>query len=70
MDAAHSILRVRPESTLDKSGIAELAKVVDPQIEAGGDFAEHLASHFITAEIRSSPGDQIEAARHWIIGDE
>ncbi|MCH9709066.1 MAG: STAS/SEC14 domain-containing protein [Actinomycetia bacterium] len=115
LDTAHSILRVRPESSLDKNDFAELAKVVDPQIEAGGDlagliidaphfpgwdsfgamvshirfvrdhqkhvkkvavvtdshlgdFAEHLASHFITAEIRSFPGDQIEQARQWIIG--
>lgn len=115
LDTAHSVLRVRPESSLDKNDFAELAKVVDPQIEAGGDlagliidaphfpgwdsfgalvthirfvrdhqkhvkkvavvtdshlgdFAEHLASHFITAEIRAFPGDQIEQARQWIIG--
>ncbi|MCH9730411.1 MAG: STAS/SEC14 domain-containing protein [Actinomycetia bacterium] len=115
LDTAHSVLRVRPESSLDKNDFAELAKVVDPQIEAGGDlagliidaphfpgwdsfgalvthirfvrdhqkhvkkvavvtdshlgdFAEHLASHFITAEIRSFPADQIEQARGWIIG--
>ncbi len=116
LDTAHSILRVRPESSLEKSDFAELAKVVDPQIEAGGDlagliidaprfpgwdgfgalvthirfvrdhqkhvkkvavvtdshlgdFAEHLTSHFVTAEIRAFPGDQLEQARHWIIGD-
>lgn len=115
LDTANSVLRVRPESSLDKNDFAELAKVVDPQIEAGGDlagliidaphfpgwdsfgalvthirfvrdhqkhvkkvavvtdshlgdFAEHLASHFITAEIRSFPADQIEQARGWIIG--
>lgn len=116
LDTAHSILRVRPESSLEKSDFAELAKVVDPQIEAGGDLAgliidaprfpgwdgfgalvthlrfvrdhqkhvkkvavvtdshlgdvaEHLTSHFVTAEIRAFPGDQLEQARHWIIGD-
>ena len=117
LDKANSILRVRPESSLDKSDFAELAKVVDPEIEAGGalagliidaphfpgwdsfgalvthirfvrdhhkhvkkvavvtdshlgDFAEHLASHFIAADIRPFPAGQIEQARHWIIGDE
>jgi hypothetical protein len=116
LDTDHSILRVRPESSLDKSDFAELAKVVDPQIEAGGDLAgliidaphfpgwdsfgslvshirfvrdhqkhvkkvavvtdshlgdvaEHLASHFITAEIRHFPADQLAQARQWIIGD-
>jgi len=117
LDKAHSILCLRPESSLEKSDFAELAKVVDPEIEAGGalagliidaphfpgwdsfgslvthirfvrdhhkhvkkiavvtdshlgDFAEHLASHFIAADIRSFPAGQIEQARHWIIGDE
>jgi hypothetical protein len=117
LDQAHSILRVQPESSLDKSDFAELAKVVDPEIEAGGalagliidaphfpgwdsfgalvthirfvrdhhkhvkkiavvtdshlgDFAEHLASHFIAAEIRPFRAGQVEQARHWIIGDE
>ncbi|MGB0436891.1 MAG: STAS/SEC14 domain-containing protein [Mycobacterium sp.] len=115
LDTTHSVLRVRPQSSLDKNDFAELAKVVDPQIEAGGDlagliidaphfpgwdsfgalvthirfvrdhqkhvkkvavvtdshlgdFAEHLASHFITAEIRAFPADQMEQARQWIIG--
>ncbi len=31
-----------------------------------GDFAEHLASHFVSAEIRHFPGGQVEAARQWI----
>lgn len=31
-----------------------------------GDFAEHLASHFVSAEIRHFPAGQVEAARHWI----
>ncbi|SPM38534.1 hypothetical protein MMAR_2847 [Mycobacterium numidiamassiliense] len=117
LDKPHSILRVRPESSLDKSDFAELAKVVDPEIEAGGalagliidaphfpgwdsfgalvthmkfvrdhhkhvkkiavvtdshlgDFAEHLGSHFIAADIRHFPAGQIEQAQNWIIGDE
>jgi len=117
LDKAHSVLRVRPESSLDKSDFAELAKVVDPEIEAGGalagliidaphfpgwdsfgalvthmkfvrdhhqhvkkiavvtdshlgDFAEHLASHFIAADIRHFPAGQIEQAQDWIVGDE
>lgn len=116
LDTDHSILRVRPESSLDKQDFVELAKVVDPHIAAGndlagliidaphfpgwdsfgalvshvrfvrdhqkhvkkiaivtdsplGDVAEHLVSHFITAEIRPFPADQIKQAEHWIVGD-
>lgn len=32
-----------------------------------GDFAERLASHFVSAEIRHFPAGQTEAARQWII---
>ena len=39
LDKANSILMVRPESALDKSDFVELAKAIDPQIEAGGDLA-------------------------------
>src|SRR5271170_3419000 len=39
LDTAHSILQVRPKSALDKKDFAELAKAVDPQIEATGDLA-------------------------------
>ena len=39
LDKANSILLVRPESALDKSDFVELAKAIDPQIEAGGDLA-------------------------------
>ncbi len=48
LDKAHSILRVRPESSFDKSDFAELAKVVDPEIEAGGALAGLIidAPHF------------------------
>ena len=39
LDAEHSVLLVRPESALDKDDFAELAKAVDPHIEANGDLA-------------------------------
>ncbi|CQD14563.1 hypothetical protein BN1232_03075 [Mycobacterium lentiflavum] len=32
-----------------------------------GDIAEHLASHFVSAEIRHFPAGQLEQARQWII---
>ena len=113
VDTAHSIVLVRPQSRLEKDDFVELAKAVDPQIEATGDLAgviidapsfpgwqdfgsmishfrfvrdhhkhvkrvavvtdsalgnvaEHLASHFVSAESRQFPGGQTEAARHWI----
>lgn len=39
LDKEHSILEVRPKSALDKNDFVELAKAVDPQIEANGDLA-------------------------------
>lgn len=39
MDSAHSILQVRLTSALTKDDFVELAKVVDPQIEATGGLA-------------------------------
>ena len=39
LDTAHSILLVRPKSALNTTDFVELAKVVDPQIEASGDLA-------------------------------
>ena len=39
LDTENSILVVRPESALDKDDFVELAKVVDPHIEATGDLA-------------------------------
>ncbi|MUL47135.1 STAS/SEC14 domain-containing protein [Mycobacterium sp. CBMA293] len=47
-DAANSILTVRPESPLDTSDFAALAKTVDPQIEQGDDLAGLIidAPHF------------------------
>ena len=32
-----------------------------------GDVAEHLTSHFVSAEIKHFPAGQIDAARQWII---
>lgn len=116
-DKAHAIVHIRPESSLDKRDFAQLAALVDPEIEAGGTLAgliidaphfpgwdsfgalvthlrfvrdhhkhvkkvalvtdsrlgnlvEHLASHFVAADIRPFPGGQVEQARHWIIGEE
>ncbi|MGO9925436.1 MAG: STAS/SEC14 domain-containing protein [Mycobacterium sp.] len=39
LDSEHSILEVRPKSALDKNDFVELAKAVDPHIEADGDLA-------------------------------
>ena len=39
LDSEHNILLVRPQSALDKNDFVELAKAVDPQIEAKGDLA-------------------------------
>ena len=39
LDKPNSILTVRPESSLDKSDFTELAKAVDPEIEANGKLA-------------------------------
>jgi hypothetical protein len=44
--------------------IKKVAVVTDSHI---GDFAEHLASHFVSAKIRHFPDGQIEQARQWII---
>jgi hypothetical protein len=39
LDAAHSILYLRPKSALEKDDFAQLAKTVDPHIEKTGDLA-------------------------------
>ena len=39
LDTAHSILLVRPQSALDTTDFVELAKAVDPLLEATGDLA-------------------------------
>jgi hypothetical protein len=48
LDKANRILRVRPESSLDKNDFAELATAVDPEIETSGDLAGLIidAPHF------------------------
>ena len=114
LDTAHSILYVRPNSALAADDFAQLARTVDPHIEATGDLAgividapsfpgweglgamaahfrfvrdhhrhvkkvalvtnsalgnvaEHLASHFVSAEIKHFPSGQAEAAKKWIV---
>jgi len=115
LDTATSVLTVHPESAFDKKDFAELAKTVDPHIEATGDLAgviidaphfpgwdgfgavvshfrfvrdhekhikkiavvtdshigdvaEHLTSHFVSAQIRHFPAGEVEQARQWIVG--
>jgi hypothetical protein len=43
--------------------IERIAAVTDSHL---GDFAERLASHFVSAEIKHFPAGQVEAARQWI----
>ena len=50
LDAAHSILYVRPQSALAKDDFVRLTKTVDPYIEATGDLAG------LIIEIRAFPG--------------
>lgn len=47
-DKASRVLRVRPESSLDKHDFEDLAKAVDPEIAANGDLAGLIldAPHF------------------------
>ena len=113
LDPATSILLVKPQSALDKNDFVEMAKAVDPQIEAHGDLAgliieaphfpgwdsfgalvshmrfirdhekhvkkiavvtdshlgdvaEHLTSHFVSAQIKHFPAGEVEQARSWI----
>lgn len=113
LDKASSILTVQPELPLDKNDFDQMAKAIDPEIEAHGDLAgliinarafpgwdsfgamvthfrfirdhqkhikkiavvtdsqmgnvaEHLASHFVSADIKHFPAEQVEQARHWI----
>ena len=113
LDTEQSILYLRPKSALERADFEQLAKTVDPYIEATGglagliieapkfpgwdsfgalvahfrfvrdhhkrirriglvtdsalgDVAQHLASHFVSAEIRHFAAGQIEAARQWV----
>lgn len=114
LDTVNSILYVRPKSALNQGDFEQLAKAVDPYIEATGDLAgliievaafpgweslgamaahfrfvrdhhkhikrvgvvtdsalgnmaEHLASHFVSAEIRHFPAGELEAAQEWVM---
>ena len=114
LDAAHSILYVRPKAALAEDDFKKLAAAVDPHIEATGGLAGliieapafpgwdslgalvahlrfvhdhhrhirkigvvtdsalgnaagHLASHFVSAEIKQFPSGQIQAAKQWIV---
>lgn len=46
--------------------IKKIALVTDSHL---ADVAEHLASHFVSAEIRHFPDDQLDQARKWIINE-
>ena len=113
LDTAHSILYVRPKSSLEQDDFVQIAKTVDPYIEETGDLvgliidapvfpgwesfgamvahfrfvrdhhkhikkvglvtdsalgnaAEHLAAHFVSAEIKHFHGKELEAAKQWV----
>ncbi|MCX2933975.1 STAS/SEC14 domain-containing protein [Mycobacterium sp. CVI_P3] len=46
--------------------VKKVAVVTDSVL---GDFAQHLASHFVSAEIKHFPADQMEEAKQWIAGE-
>jgi hypothetical protein len=45
--------------------VKKVAVVTDSHL---GDVAEHLASHFVSAQIRHFPAGEIDQARQWITG--
>lgn len=45
--------------------VKKIAVVTDSHL---GDVAEHLASHFISADIRHFPADDLDEARRWVGG--
>jgi hypothetical protein len=45
--------------------VRKVAVVTDSTL---GNVAEHLASHFVAAEIKRFPAGETEAARQWIVG--
>jgi len=114
LDRLHSILYVKPKTSLEKADFEKLATTVDPYIkEAGGlagliidapnfpgwenlgamashfcfvrdhhrhikkiglvtnsalgNVAQHLASHFVSAEIKHFPSGESEKAKQWIL---
>jgi hypothetical protein len=44
--------------------VKKVAIVTDSAL---GDVAEHLASHFVAAEIKHFPAGELEAAKRWIM---
>ena len=46
--------------------IKRIAVVTDSHL---GDVAEHITSHFVSAEIKHFPAGQTEAAKQWILTD-
>ena len=45
--------------------IKKIAVVTDSPM---GNVAEHLASHFVAAEIRHFPAQELAAAKQWVMG--
>jgi SpoIIAA-like len=45
--------------------IRKIALVTDSAL---GNVAEHLASHFVSAQIKHFPAGESEAAKQWVIG--
>ncbi|MEB3971021.1 STAS/SEC14 domain-containing protein [Mycobacterium ulcerans] len=45
--------------------VKKIAVVIDSHL---GDVAEHLTSHFVSAEVRHFPAGQVEQAQQWILG--
>jgi N-acetylglucosamine kinase-like BadF-type ATPase len=46
--------------------VKKIAVVTDSPL---GGFAEHLVSHFVSAEIRRFPATEVEQAKRWIVGE-
>ncbi|MBW4935856.1 SpoIIAA family protein [Marinobacter sp. F4206] len=116
LDTAHSILYVRPTSSLEKGDFEQLAETADPFIEKTGslegliisspsfpgwksigamvthfrfvrdhhkfirkvalvtdsslgDIGEHLASHFLSADIKHFAVGELKAAEQWVMGN-
>ena len=44
--------------------VKKIAVVTDSHL---GDVAEHLASHFVSADIRHFPADDVDEARRWVV---
>ncbi|OBC06413.1 hypothetical protein A5784_09905 [Mycobacterium sp. 852013-50091_SCH5140682] len=46
--------------------VKKIAVMTDSHL---GDFAEHLAAHFVSAEIRKFPAGDVVEAQRWITGE-